>query len=400
MGKEISNGFYLICNRKGQVNDVLFDDLGLISKGRLPIQFGDIMDNESLKKASDFWENILNNEFVFDFEMHVKREELEPMPMKFIGGCFDNQVWVIGVSNNKVLQKILNELMLINNEQQNLIRSAEKKLSKFNDNRQEPSLDLYDELSGMNNELMNAQRKLAKQNQEILRLNKELRETNKKLEHFAYSVSHDLKEPLRMVRVFMNRLDEKYGDSLDEKAKQYIHFAVDGAERMEKLIKDLLDYSRIGRIHNQYELIDIGELLENTNKLNQAQLEETGGSIKWTEMPEITCQKIPLQQLFNNLVSNGIKYRKVDASPEILISFEEKQDEWIFSVADNGMGIEPEYHSVIFDLFRKVDEKSTSGTGMGLAICKKIVEEHGGKIWVESELGKGSTFYFTIEKDE
>lgn len=400
MGKKISNGLYLVCNREGYINDVLFDDLELIPKDRLPIAFADIIDKESIKKASDFWKDILENEFVFDLEMYVKRGDLEPMPMKFTGGSFNNQVWIIAASHNKVLQKMLNEMMLINNEQQNLIRSAEKKLSKFNDSSPESPLDMYDELSGMNNELMNAQRKLAKQNQEILRLNQQLRDKNKELEHFSYSVSHDLKEPLRMVRAFMKRLNQKYADSLDEKAREYIYYAVDGAERMELLINDLLEYSRISRKNTQFERTDIEELLENAKKLNRAELEVTNGSIHWSEMPEIICQKTPMQQLFNNLISNSIKYRKEDGSPEIQISYEEKPDAWLFSVADNGKGIEPEFHKVIFDLFRKVDEESTSGTGMGLAICKKIVEQHGGEIWVESEPGKGSRFYFTIAKKQ
>jgi len=294
---------------------------------------------------------------------------------------------------------MLNEMMLMNNEQQNLIRRAEKKLSKTDGKKQESASDFFDEISEMNNELMNAQRKLAKQNQEILLLNKQLKDSNKELEHFSYSVAHDLKEPLRMVRVFMKRLELKYGDSFDDKAKKYIFYAVDGAERMELLINDLLEYSRIGRKNTEYERTNIEELLINVKKLNQAELEITGGTINWTVLPEIISQKTPLQQLFNNLISNSIKYRKEDGAPEIFINAEEKVDEWLFSVSDNGKGIEPEYHSVIFELFRKVDDKSTSGAGMGLAICKKIVEEHGGKIWVESEVGKGSTFYFTISKN-
>lgn len=397
--KEISNGLNLVCNQEGQIKDVLFDDLGLISKDRLPIPFADIIDKESLKKAADFWKNILDNDFVFDFELYVKREKMEPMTMKFSGGSLNNQVWIIAASRNKVLQKMLHEMMLINNEQQNLIRSAEKKLSKINDNTLEPSLDLYDELSGMNNELMNTQRKLTKKNQEILWLNKQLRETNKELQHFAYSVSHDLKEPLRMVRSFMKRLDKKYGDTLDDKAKKYIFYAVDGAERMDTLINELLEYSRIGRENNQFESTDLNKLLGDVEKLYHSRFEETGGSLSWTELPEITCQRVPLQQVFNNLISNSIKYRKEDESSEIFVSLEEKPDAWLFSVTDNGMGIKPEHHSEIFDLFKKVDDKSTSGGGIGLAICKKIVEEHKGNIWVESEPGKGSTFYFTIAKN-
>lgn len=396
--KKQKNGLYLVCNCNGRINEVLLDDLDLIDTDRLPIQFKDIIYKESFDKATEFWSEILQNAYVFEFEMYVKRENDEPIPLKFSAGSFNNQVWVIAASHNKELQKMLNEMVLINNEQQNLIRSAEKKLSKLIKSKPDVALNAFDELSGMNNELMNAQRKLAKQNQEILNLNKELRDMNEELEHFAYSVSHDLKEPLRMVKSFMNRLSQKYGDTLDDKAKQYVFYAVDGAERMDQLINDLLEYSRLGRSQNQFEVTDLNEILDDIEKLNYSRLEETGGSIRWPVLPQISCLKVSIHQLFNNLISNSIKYRKEDVSPEIIITFEDRPTTWLFSVVDNGSGIDPEYHSSIFGLFRKVNEESKSGSGMGLAICKKIVEQHGGKIWVESEKGKGSTFWFTIMK--
>ncbi len=392
------NGLYLLCNREGQICEVLFDDPDVITPDRFPVQFGDIIDHKSTKKASEFWSQVIDNQVDPDVEMYLKRDQQEPVRMKFTGGCHNDEVWIIAASRGSVLKKILDEMRLINNDQQNRIRKAEKLLSKFNDGNPSPSTDLYDELSAINNELVNSQRKLVKHNQEILRLNKELADKNNELEHFSYSVSHDLKEPLRMVKAYMKLLDQRYGNTFDEKAKQYIFFAVDGAERMDVLIKDLLEYSRVGRIKNQPERIDIGELLNEIRKLNQAQIESTGGSMKWAEMPEVICRKTPMQQLFNNLISNSIKHRKKERPPEIFISFEETGIEWIFTVADNGKGIEPEYHSAIFELFRKVDDNSTSGTGMGLAICKKIVEEQGGHIWVESEPGKGSRFSFTIGK--
>ena len=392
------SGLYLICNHKGQILEVLLDDLNLIEKERFPVSFVDIIDKQSIKKSVDFWTEIKENEYVFEFEMYVKRDDEEPAPLRFSAGSYNDRVWVIASSHDKELQRLRNEMMLISNEQQNLIRIAEKKLSILTNSSNDTSPDLYDEISGMNNELMNAQRKLAKQNQEILNLNKKLEDINEELEHFAYSVSHDLKEPLRMVKSFMNRLSQKYGDSLDDKAKQYIFYAVDGAERMDQLISDLMEFSRIGRLNNQFDITDLNELLEEVEKLNRSRLEEAGGSVSWPEMPQIHCQQVPIHQLFNNLISNSIKYRKEDVPPKIEISYEENPSEWLFSVADNGKGIDSEHHSAIFGLFRKVNEESLAGTGMGLAFCKKIVEQHGGRIWVESEKGKGSTFKFTIKK--
>jgi len=401
MGKNninIENGLYLICNRDAKITDVLFDDLKLISKDKLPTEFSEILDKESYSKAADFWKEILEREFITDYELLVNRVGKAPVPLKFSAGIFNDQVWIIAASRDAVLEAMLKEMMLINNEQQNLIRKAEKKLSKASV-RETENLDSYDEISKVNNELVNVQRKLAKQNEEILKLNSELRKSNKELEHFSYAVSHDLKEPLRMVRSFMKLLEENYGDRLDEKALKYVNFAVDGAERMNLLIDDLLEYSRVGRQGEILQKTDLNKVLESVKALHQSTLETTGASVVWDEMPAIICEKIHIQQVFNNLVSNSLKYSRVNKAPKIEISFEEQPGYWKFSVKDNGIGIDPENKSVIFDLFRRADYKSDrSGSGIGLAICKKVVEQHHGEIWVESRKGKGSTFHFTISK--
>jgi light-regulated signal transduction histidine kinase (bacteriophytochrome) len=293
---------------------------------------------------------------------------------------------------------MLDELMHINNEQQNLIRRAEKKLSKFTSAPSMSSLDSFDELSGVNNELINAQRTLIKQNKEIMRLNNELKNMNKELEHFAHTISHDLKEPLRMVKSFVNLLDQKYRNQLDEKGQKYIYYAVDGAERMETLIEDLLDYSRVGRLHKEREKTDINDVLNKVVSLNSSSIRECDAKVLWPEMPVIVCQKVPVEQLFNNLLTNSLKYRRKDVKLVVEINVEEEQKYWLFSFSDNGRGIDPEYHKVIFDLFKRLDVDK-AGTGMGLAICEKIVKQHGGEIWVESVKGEGSTFYFTVRKN-
>lgn len=396
---DIEKGLYLICNRDAKITDVLFDDFKLISKDKLPSEFSAILDQESFSKAADFWEEILERDFVTDYELLVKREGNESIPLKFSAGIFKNQVWIIAASRDAVLEAMLTEMMLINNEQQNLIRKAEKKLSKAAV-RESESIDSYDEISKVNNELVNVQRKLIKQNEEILKLNRQLSSSNKELEHFSYAVSHDLKEPLRMVRSFMKLLDEKYGDQLDEKAKKYVNFAVDGAERMSILIDDLLEYSRVGRQGEDLKETDLNEVLNNVFGLNKVTIEEKEASVTWPKMPTINCKRIHIQQVFNNLISNSLKYSRTDKAPKIEISFEEQPGYWKFSVNDNGIGIDPENYSVVFDLFRRADnEPDRSGSGIGLAICKKVVEQHQGKIWVESRKGKGSAFHFTISKN-
>ncbi len=227
----------------------------------------------------------------------------------------------------------------------------------------------------------------------------ELSQSNAELEKFAYIASHDLQEPLRMVTSFMSRLEYKYSDQLDDKAKQYIHFAVDGAARMQKIILDLLEYSKIGKKEYKYEEIDVNNLMEEVLQLNTSIINEKNALVTWDKLPKIYGYKTPLLQLFHNVVNNSLKYQLADKKPLVKILVEEHIDHWQFSVHDNGIGIESQFLNKIFDMFQRLHQKEKySGTGIGLAICKKIVESHEGKMWVESEEGAGSVFYFTIKK--
>lgn len=395
---ELESGLYLVCNPAAEIIEVLFDDLSLIDKSTLPQKFISLFDEGSVSKAGVFWKNIQHNTLNLDSELLVKRADKKSLPLKFSGGIFNNQIWVIAALRDEVLELMFDELMRINNEQQNLIRLAEKKLSRYA-NVEFSGQNLFDEISRVNNELVNAQRKLVKQNEQILRLNKELQDTNRELEHFAYALSHDLKEPLRMVRSFMRLLRQRYTDKLDEKGRQYIHFAEDGAERMNKLIHDLLEYSRVGRKGITVEQTNVNVVMEEVLHLNRSIVHATNATIRYVNLPTITCRKVPFQQLLNNLVANSLKYRR-DAVPlQIEVTGREEKDHWLFAVSDNGLGIDSEHHTAIFDLFRRVHkDKDVQGSGMGLAFCKKIVQDHGGKIWVESKVGQGSTFYFTISR--
>lgn len=398
--KKIKSGLYLVCNKNGQIMEVLFDSFGLVPKQRLPMPFFDILDKESISKSSAFWNDMQNQAFISGYELLVAREEMKSLPLKFSAGNFNDRIWIIAASGDEDLNNMLEEMMLMNNEQQNIIRRTEKKLSEVYKSVDQLPFDSYDEISKMNNELVNAQRKLMKQNEEILQLNSQLEKSNRELEHFAYSVSHDLKEPLRMIRSFMKLLKERYGDQLDDKANKYIHFAVDGAERMNLLIDNLLEFSRIGRQNREFTKADLNDVLEKVITLLRSFIEEQNALVNWPEMPTIICQEVAIEQVFRNLISNSIKYRKRNEHPVVEVSYEENPSRWLFSVKDNGIGIDPEFHAVVFDLFRRIETGGeVSGTGIGLAITKKIIEQHGGKIWVESEPGEGSTFYFTIAKN-
>jgi PAS domain S-box-containing protein len=226
----------------------------------------------------------------------------------------------------------------------------------------------------------------------------ELVSSNIELERFAYVASHDLQEPLRMITSFLQLFRKRYEGKIDETADQYIHFAVDGAERMKILIMDLLEYSRVGSSAELFQEIDLDELLHELKAVFYKTCEEKGATIRFDAMPVVKANRTQLFQLFQNLVSNALKYHGEQA-PEIVITCRQEADEYIFSVKDNGIGIDPLFHEKIFVIFHRLHSRSEyGGTGIGLAICKKIVERHGGKIWVESELGKGSNFFFSISR--
>jgi signal transduction histidine kinase len=226
-----------------------------------------------------------------------------------------------------------------------------------------------------------------------------LNRKNEELEQFAYTISHDLKEPLRMVRSFMKLLKKKYGERLDEKANEYIHYAVDGAERMSNNIDDLLEYSRIARKYTTVEKTDLNNLLDNVLQNLQTDIKDKNAEISKETLPTLSVVPVAIKMLFQNLVANGLKYQPEGNQPHITIEAKEQKESWLFSISDNGIGIEPEYFDQIFSVFKRLHTRDKyPGNGMGLAICKKIVVQHGGKIWVESTPGQGTVFYFTISK--
>ncbi|WP_100629693.1 PAS domain S-box protein [Algoriphagus formosus] len=239
-----------------------------------------------------------------------------------------------------------------------------------------------------------------KENQELLnRYTADLERSNKELEQFAYVASHDLQEPLRMVSSFMDQLQRKYGNLLDEKANQYIYFASDGAKRMKQIILELLEYSRVGRHADEKEKVDLNEIISEYKLLRRKIISEKSAVITCSKLPVLFSHKVVFTQIFHALLDNAMKYSGVDKPPLIEIKEEDKGKEWVFSVKDNGIGIDSEDHEKIFIIFQRLyNPKFPRGTGIGLSIAKKQVDLVGGKIWVDSVLGEGSTFYFTIPK--
>lgn len=224
-----------------------------------------------------------------------------------------------------------------------------------------------------------------------------LKESNEELENFAYVTSHDLQEPLRQISTFTQLMKKRLGGRLDAKEQSYLKFIVDGTENMQALIDDLLEYSRL--THQEYanEEIDLNQLVTKVLHLFQETIQNTQAQIHLDALPVIAGKKILVQQLFQNLLSNAFKYRNPKVPPVITIGVEDKTNHWQFVVKDNGIGISQEFHEVIFQLFKRLHTKQAyKGSGMGLTLCQKIVQQHLGNIWVNSTPGVGSSFYFTI----
>jgi PAS domain S-box-containing protein len=229
----------------------------------------------------------------------------------------------------------------------------------------------------------------------------ELNRSNQELEQFAYVASHDLQEPLRMVASYTQLLSKRYKGRLDSDADEFIAFAVDGANRMQRLIQDLLNYSRVGKRGLELRDVSSDRALQQALKNLSAVIEERSAVVTHDPLPVVKADEVQLVQLFQNLVGNAIKYQGAGVPHVHIFAERTGVSKWTISVRDTGLGIEPQFFERIFGMFQRLHKRDEfEGTGMGLAICKKIVERHGGSIWVESEPGSGSTFHFTLAATE
>jgi light-regulated signal transduction histidine kinase (bacteriophytochrome) len=223
-----------------------------------------------------------------------------------------------------------------------------------------------------------------------------LRRSNEELEQFAYVASHDLQEPLRMVASYVQLLARRYQGAIDAQADKYIHYAVDGAKRMQALINALLDYSRVGR-EMRLGRVDLGRLLDQTLATLSGPVEESGAEVTRDPLPEVVGDASQLGQLLQNLIGNALKFRRPGVPARVHVSAARRGPDLVFAVRDNGIGVDPGQLSRLFVIFQRLHTRAEyPGTGIGLAICKKVVEHHGGRIWAESEPGSGSTFFFTL----
>lgn len=267
---------------------------------------------------------------------------------------------------------------------------------KAEDEIRELNRDLERRVQERTAELMQEIEERKRVERALLASESDLIRSNEDLEQFAYIASHDLQEPMRSVSNALQLLEKEYKGRPTDHSELLIYFAVEQAKKMQALIRDLLEYSRIGTKRNSFKMVDLQEVQNQSARNLKKLIEEKGTKVTWDELPTILGDSTQLLQVFQNLIGNAVKFGSED-SPQVHVSAEKKEHEWVFSVRDNGIGIEREYFDRIFEIFQQLNRTdSFTGTGIGLAVVKKIVERHGGRVWLESEVGVGSIFYFTI----
>jgi signal transduction histidine kinase len=256
--------------------------------------------------------------------------------------------------------------------------------------------DLADDVDTMRQQIVEELSALREAHEQLDAQTRDLERSNAELEQFAYVASHDLQEPLRKVASFCQLLEQRYRGQLDERADQYIDFAVDGAKRMQQLINDLLAFSRVGRTSGDFATVDLDDVARRVLDDLDTLRVETGATVVVDELPTVNGEATLLAVVLRNLIGNAIKFRS-EASPEIRVTALRQEDEWLISCSDNGIGIGPEYAERVFVIFQRLHPKDEyPGTGIGLAMCRKIVEHHGGRIWLDADAGPGTTFRFTL----
>ncbi|CAA7622638.1 Phytochrome-like protein cph1 (fragment) [Magnetospirillum sp. SS-4] len=266
----------------------------------------------------------------------------------------------------------------------------------------ETILSMYENLSSRTLNLMREVHNRQKAEEALEMLSRKLTDSNTDFQRFAYIASHDLQEPLRMVTSYLGLLEKRHGTVFDDEGREFLHYATDGAQRMSQQIHDLLDYARVESQGRELDPIETTSVMDEALANLSITIAETGCNIEveQKEFPVVLGDRGQLVRVFQNLIGNAIKYRDSSRPTVIRVEVERSGDEWVFAVGDNGIGIAPEYFERIFMIFQRLHGQAEyKGTGIGLAIVKRIVERHGGRIWVESEPGKGAKFFFTLPDD-
>jgi len=397
MKKKSVVGLCLVCNKLGYVTNVFRNDTVGFQNINLPVSIYSFFEKADEKSLQNFWSVLQNYTTVFNWTINMNNGVL-PENYKFSGYLVGDEVYVSAFKVDNHLLNLQNDVRVLNNNDAG-DRNMEL-LNTFSGTDSFENIDALNELSQLNNELINAQRALIKKNVEITKLNEQLKKSNQELEQLTYVASHDLKEPLRMVTSFMNLLKKNYYHQLDEKAHTYINFAIDGGYRMQTMISDLLDLSRTNSQVEEKSLFNLMDIVDQVLENLHSLIKEYDAEIIFdSTLPQILGHQLDFTRIFQNLIANAVKFRKKEVKPIVHINCTENVNEWIFSIADNGVGIAPENFEKVFNIFTRINPSSDfEGSGIGLAICKKIVGNYGGKIWIESERTNGSVFYFSIKK--
>jgi PAS domain S-box-containing protein len=338
------------------------------------------------EKARAVYQKVFQRGFVLDYPLDIKGPGEITTPVLYNASLYRNEKEeVLGV--------------LASARDVSKLKKAEYELKKYRDNLEKLVEVRTKELDQSNQSLKDEVKNHLKTEKEMEKLMEELKRSNNELQQFAYVASHDLQEPLRMVTSFTQLLEKRYKDQLDNDANDFIKFIVDGAKRMQNLIDDLLTYSRVTRTEaEEFKKLDMEDLINEIISNLIVLIEENDAEITHDILPCIRADKSQIIQLFQNLIGNAIKFHG-EETPKIHISSYEEGDNWIFEVEDNGIGIESHHQERIFRVFQRLNKREDyPGTGIGLSVCEKIVQHHNGRIWIESEPGKGSKFFFTLPK--
>lgn len=389
----------LQCNKQGMVTELFLDTGYLLENIKLPVGLHSLVSPISIKDLGNFWLSIRENSMEKNTSLALRHNNKQTTYI-FSGYLLDETVLLCGSTEPTSTEKALENIMLINNEQANQIRLSEKKLSKIPHNVENSEFDdaFLNDFTSLNNELITNKRQLMQKNQKIEILNKELNAVNQNMTLFTYSVSHDLKEPVRMVKSFLTVFQKKYGKDIDQKGQSYIDMALDGADRLNKMLTDLLEYHRTSNFSTT-ETVDLNEVFAEVKQILHAEIEARKAIVNCEKLPSIKGSFTGYLQVFQNLISNALKFVDEGKTPVVSIRVEGNDNSYTLMIKDNGIGIAENQKHKVFNFFKRLNSaQQYEGTGMGLAMVKKSIERMGGEVWLESEEGKGSTFYFTIRK--
>lgn len=386
-------GFLIEISETGLIQNVRRDDFKLLTVGK-PLSV--LIDGMSLSKFLTFLSEIKKGETAISWEINFKiKNQFQSL---FVSGFQEGaKMIVIGSTDNEQNQIMYNELMKISNQQTNQLRTVIKEKTVAQSSLLDTQ-NTFDELTSMNNQMLNMQRKLSKQNHVLKSLNDELELKNRELDQFAYIVTHDLKAPLRGIASLVDMINEDFSQEMDNDLKGMFHLIKSRANRMDDLISSILNYSRAGKIDgekSEFELsLMIGEIIDSLAIDSKKKFSIQG------EQPKLHCSYVQLSQVLTNLIGNAFKYHdKVDG--EVLLKISDKGNYFLFEVVDNGPGIPEIYHQKVFGVFETANNESRAdSTGVGLAIVKKLVLANGGDIGLKSTEGEGSNFWFTWKKNE